>query len=135
MAGPSVSFPKLTEELVRQRYKVVLFASGDSTMAAALVACVPQGLRLASLEEPLPYQAMQLEYLRQRCPRIRCLAFSYRLSAFSAHLQHRPSGRHDRRRALVPRRRAQRGNSLPAKRKTTNPALAEEVVFGAQGSG
>jgi len=36
----------LTEELVRRGHDVVLFASGDSTTAAELVACCPEGLRL-----------------------------------------------------------------------------------------
>jgi hypothetical protein len=36
----------VTEELVRRGHEVVLFASGDSTTAAELIACCPQGLRL-----------------------------------------------------------------------------------------
>jgi glycosyltransferase involved in cell wall biosynthesis len=56
----------LTEELVRQGHEVTLFASGDSVTAAELVACVPQALRLANVVEVLPYQVLQLEYLRRR---------------------------------------------------------------------
>src|ERR1700737_3795613 len=36
----------VTEELVQRGHKVVLFASGDSTTAAELIACCSQGLRL-----------------------------------------------------------------------------------------
>lgn len=36
----------LTEELVRRGHDVTLFASGDSSTTAALVACAPRGLRL-----------------------------------------------------------------------------------------
>jgi glycosyltransferase involved in cell wall biosynthesis len=36
----------LTEELVRRGHRVTLFASGDSTTAADLVACAPRSLRL-----------------------------------------------------------------------------------------
>jgi glycosyltransferase involved in cell wall biosynthesis len=56
----------LSEELVRQGHDVTLFASGDSTTSAALVACVPRALRLAQVVETLPYQVLQLEYLRRR---------------------------------------------------------------------
>jgi hypothetical protein len=39
----------VTEELVRRGHEVVLFASGDSTTAAELIACCSQGLRLPGL--------------------------------------------------------------------------------------
>lgn len=41
----------LTEELVRQGHEVTLFASGDSQTSAELVACAPQGLRLAGIRD------------------------------------------------------------------------------------
>ena len=41
----------LTEELVRLGHDVTLFASGDSQTSAKLVACVPEGLRLAGLRD------------------------------------------------------------------------------------
>jgi glycosyltransferase involved in cell wall biosynthesis len=65
----------LTEELVRQGHDVVLFASGDSTTAADLVACTPQALRLARARDPLPYQVLQLEYVRRRADEFDILHF------------------------------------------------------------
>jgi len=56
----------LTEELVRQGHEVTLFASGDSETSAELVACVPEALRLAKVDEWLPYSVMQLEKIRRR---------------------------------------------------------------------
>jgi len=56
----------LTEELVRQGHEVALFASGDSSTEAELIACAPRALRLAKVREPLPYQVLQLEKIRQR---------------------------------------------------------------------
>lgn len=56
----------LTEELVRQGHEVTLFASGDSSTTAELVACVPEALRLAKVDEWLPYSVMQLEKIRRR---------------------------------------------------------------------
>jgi glycosyltransferase involved in cell wall biosynthesis len=45
---------------------VTLFASGDSETTAELVACVPEALRLAKVDEWLPYSVMQLEKIRRR---------------------------------------------------------------------
>ena len=57
----------LTEELVRQRHNVTLFASGDSQTTAHLLACVPKALRLdASVQDRAPHAVLQLEQVRQR---------------------------------------------------------------------
>ena len=57
----------LTEELVRKGHDVTLFASGDSQTSAKLVAAAPQALRLdPSIQDPLPYIALQLEQVRRR---------------------------------------------------------------------
>jgi glycosyltransferase involved in cell wall biosynthesis len=56
----------LTEELVRHGHEVMLFASGDSITSAKLVSCCDEALRLnPKVRDPLPYQIMQLEKLRQ----------------------------------------------------------------------
>jgi glycosyltransferase involved in cell wall biosynthesis len=52
----------LTEELVREGHEVTLFASGDSTTSARLVACAPQALRLAEdVVDPVAHQIVELE--------------------------------------------------------------------------
>jgi glycosyltransferase involved in cell wall biosynthesis len=52
----------LTEELVREGHDVTLFASGDSTTSARLVACAPRSLRLdETVIDPLAHQVVQLE--------------------------------------------------------------------------
>ncbi len=56
----------LTEELVRQGHEVTLFASGDSETNAELIPCVPEALRLAKVDDWLPYGVMQLEKIRRR---------------------------------------------------------------------
>jgi len=56
----------LTEELVLQGHDVTLFASGDSVTAAELVPCAPKALRLAKVQDALPYNVMQLEKIRRR---------------------------------------------------------------------
>ena len=56
----------LTEELVRQGHEVTLFASGDSETNAELIPCVPEALRLAKVDDWLPYSVMQLEKIRRR---------------------------------------------------------------------
>lgn len=57
----------LTEELVRRGHDVTLFATGDSATSAELVPCCDDALRLnPKVRDPLPYQIMQLEKLRQR---------------------------------------------------------------------
>ena len=56
----------LTEELVRQGHEVALFASGDSDTAAELVTCSRTALRLAKVDDALPYTVLQLEKVRRR---------------------------------------------------------------------
>jgi len=52
----------LTEELVRQGHQVTLFASGDSSTAAELIACAPAALRLdESVIDPIAHQIYELE--------------------------------------------------------------------------
>ena len=56
----------LTEELVRQRHEVNLFASGDSTTGATLQAPCTRALRLDSqCKDPLPYHFMSQYRLAQ----------------------------------------------------------------------
>ncbi len=51
----------VTEELVRRGHEVVLFASGDSTTAAELIACCPQGLRLdRGVQNHMAYTVIEL---------------------------------------------------------------------------
>ncbi|WP_219847912.1 glycosyltransferase family 4 protein [Sphingobacterium gobiense] len=57
----------LTEELVRQGHDVTLFASGDSSTTAKLIACVDEGLRLKRhCNDPLAYHIIQMEKLSTR---------------------------------------------------------------------
>ncbi|MGO4741263.1 glycosyltransferase family 4 protein [Bosea sp. 2KB_26] len=56
----------LTEELVRQGHHVTLFASGDSTTSAELVACAPQGLRLAGIRDHTASHLAMLAKVRER---------------------------------------------------------------------
>src|SRR5690606_13966218 len=57
-----VSF--LTEELVRLGHDVTLFASGDSSTSARLIAPVSQGLRLADrYVDPLSYHLIMLSQI------------------------------------------------------------------------
>ena len=66
----------LTEELVRQGHDVTLFASGDSRTAAKLVRCSDIALRLNPLvRDPLPYQAILLDQVRQRADEFDVLHF------------------------------------------------------------
>ncbi|HET8572663.1 MAG TPA: glycosyltransferase family 4 protein [Edaphocola sp.] len=52
----------LTEELVRQGHEVTLFASGDSTTNARLIATVDRSLRLdPSCRDPLAHQVIQMK--------------------------------------------------------------------------
>jgi glycosyltransferase involved in cell wall biosynthesis len=55
----------LTEELVRRGHDVTLFASGDSQSAARLVACVPQGLRLAGIRDHTSNHLVMLDHVRR----------------------------------------------------------------------
>ena len=57
----------LTEELVRSGHEVVLFASGDSTTSAELVAPCRRALRLdKKCQDPLSYQIIMLDEVFQR---------------------------------------------------------------------
>jgi glycosyltransferase involved in cell wall biosynthesis len=56
----------LTEELVRKGHQVTLFASGDSETAAELVACAPQGLRLAGIRDHTASHLAMLAKVRER---------------------------------------------------------------------
>jgi glycosyltransferase involved in cell wall biosynthesis len=56
----------LTDELVRQGHSVTLFASGDSATSAELVPCVPQGLRLAGIRDPVASHLVMLNEVRTR---------------------------------------------------------------------
>jgi len=57
----------LTEELVRLGHDVTLFASGDSSTGAELVACAEVGLRMnPHPHDPIPYHVLMLERVRQR---------------------------------------------------------------------
>ena len=52
----------LTEELVRQKHEVTLFASGDSVTSARLVSCCQDSLRLAkTCVDPMPHFLLMLE--------------------------------------------------------------------------
>jgi glycosyltransferase involved in cell wall biosynthesis len=52
----------LTDELVKEGHEVTLFASGDSTTTARLVACAPRALRLdEAVIDQLAHQVVQLE--------------------------------------------------------------------------
>jgi glycosyltransferase involved in cell wall biosynthesis len=56
----------LAEELVRQRHKVTLFASGGSQTEADLVVCAPQSLRLAGCRDHLGSTLAMLREVRRR---------------------------------------------------------------------
>jgi glycosyltransferase involved in cell wall biosynthesis len=57
----------LAEELVRQGHEVTLFASGDSVTQAQLVSACPTSIRPGLGAPPwMPYQAIQLDQVRQR---------------------------------------------------------------------
>ena len=57
----------VTEELVRRGHKVALFASGDSTTAANLIPCCPQGLRLdRRVRNQMAYTVIELGMVSDR---------------------------------------------------------------------
>ena len=57
----------LTEELVRQGHEVTLFAQRRfRRQTPNLFPCVPEALRLAKVDDWLPYSVMQLEKIRRR---------------------------------------------------------------------
>jgi glycosyltransferase involved in cell wall biosynthesis len=65
----------LTEELVRQGHDVTLFASGDSSTAAKLVPCVPQGLRLAGIRDHIASHLVMLNEVRSRAAQFDIIHF------------------------------------------------------------
>ena len=66
----------LTEELVRQRHEVTLFASGDSQTSARLIACVPRALRLdRSVQDRAAHAVLQLEQVRKRAREFEVIHF------------------------------------------------------------
>jgi glycosyltransferase involved in cell wall biosynthesis len=66
----------LTEALVQQGHDVTLFASGDSRTSATLVPCSDMALRLnPEVRDPVPYQVMMLEQVRQRAAEFDILHF------------------------------------------------------------
>lgn len=56
----------LTEELVRQGHEVTLFASGDSTTSATLVAGTDTGLRLQGINDHTASNLVMLDGVRRR---------------------------------------------------------------------
>ena len=66
----------LTDELVRLGHQVTLFASGDSSTRARLVASVPQALRLdPSVRDPIPHLLLMLERVKSRAHEFDMLHF------------------------------------------------------------
>ena len=66
----------LTEELVRLRHDVTLFASGDSETSAELVSCVPRALRLdQKVKDVIPYYMLMLDEVRRQADRFDILHF------------------------------------------------------------
>jgi glycosyltransferase involved in cell wall biosynthesis len=65
----------LTEELVRKGHEVTLFASGDSTTSAKLVPCVPRGLRLAGIRDPIASHLVMLNEVRTRAEEFEIIHF------------------------------------------------------------
>src|SRR5271169_4407225 len=56
----------LSEELLRQGHDVTLFASGDSTTSARLVACTRTAIRLnTTIQDHIPYYMIMLDKLRR----------------------------------------------------------------------
>jgi glycosyltransferase involved in cell wall biosynthesis len=66
----------LTDELVRLGHQVTLFASGDSSTRARLVAGAPRALRLdPAVRDPLPHLLVMLERVRRRAHEFDLLHF------------------------------------------------------------
>jgi len=66
----------LTEELVRRRHEVTLFATGDSCTGARLVPVVDRGLRLdGAVRDPMAYYAILFDLLRRRADEFDILHF------------------------------------------------------------
>ncbi len=72
----------LTEELVRQGHEVTLFASGDSETSADLIACVPEGLRLAGFRDHTASLLVMLDSIRRRADAFDVLHFHIDLLQF-----------------------------------------------------
>lgn len=56
----------LTEELVRQGHDVTLFASGDSTTKAKLIAPCEQSLRVMKSEDPIAHHFVEMQMVQDR---------------------------------------------------------------------
>lgn len=56
----------LTEALVARGHEVSLFASGDSTTSAQLIACAPQGLRLSGMRDHIASHLVMLDNVLRR---------------------------------------------------------------------
>ncbi|MBX9635649.1 MAG: glycosyltransferase family 4 protein, partial [Magnetospirillum sp.] len=66
----------LTEELVAQGHDVTLFASGDSSSSARLVACCPTALRLdCACEDRLIHHILQLERVMEAAGQFEIIHF------------------------------------------------------------
>lgn len=66
----------LTEELSGLGHEVTLFASGDSSTRARLLACAPRALRLdPGVRDPMPHLLLMLERVRQRAHEFDLLHF------------------------------------------------------------
>jgi glycosyltransferase involved in cell wall biosynthesis len=77
----------LTEELVRQGHEVTLFASGDSSTGARLVACCPRALRTdPGCDDPMVHHFLMLEKVFRR-------AAEFELIHFHIDYLHFPSSR------------------------------------------
>ena len=72
----------LTEELVAQGHDVTLFASGDSKTSAELVACAPQGLRLAGIRDHVASHLVMLDQVRRRAAEFDIIHFHIDLLQF-----------------------------------------------------
>jgi glycosyltransferase involved in cell wall biosynthesis len=72
----------LTDELVRRGHEVTLFASGDSQTLARLESVVPESLRLnPAITEPIAYDLLQLERLREKAREFDIIHFHTGLTA------------------------------------------------------
>jgi glycosyltransferase involved in cell wall biosynthesis len=72
----------LTEELVQQGHKVILFASADSETSAELVPCAPQGLRLAGFRDHTASLLVMLNDVRRRADAFDIIHFHVDLLQF-----------------------------------------------------
>lgn len=72
----------LTEELVRQGHDVTLFASGDSSTSATLVAGAPRSLRLAGIADHTASILVMLDQVRRRADEFDVIHFHVDLLQF-----------------------------------------------------